>query len=205
MTKIKTIIFDFGDVFINLDKEGAMANALELFEMEALSEELIAINALYEQGLLSTEEFVEFYQENFPKLSKKQIIEAWNYIICDFPPKRLAFIEQLAKEKKYNLILLSNTNELHIESIKKHIPFYDDFKAAFNTFYLSHEIMLRKPNADIFEFVLKENNLNAKDCLFIDDTLENTETAKKLGFNVWNNNPKTEDIIDLLTIKSELF
>ncbi|AUC81929.1 HAD family phosphatase [Lacinutrix sp. Bg11-31] len=202
---IKTIIFDFGDVFINLDKEGAMANALELFEMEELSEDLIAINALYEQGLLSTDEFIDFYRENFPKLSKQEIIEAWNFIICDFPPKRLAFIEQLAKDKKYNLILLSNTNDLHIECIKKHIPFYDDFKAAFNKFYLSHEIMLRKPNADIFEFVLKENKLKPEDCLFIDDTLENTETAAKLGINVWNNDPKTEDIVDLFTIKRNIF
>ena len=202
---IKTIIFDFGDVFINLDKEGAMTNALELFEMDELSEDLIAINALYEQGLLSTDEFIDFYRENFPKLSKQEIIEAWNFIICDFPPKRLAFIEQLAKDKKYNLILLSNTNELHIDCIKEHISFYDDFKAAFNKFYLSHEIMLRKPNADIFEFVLKENKLKPEDCLFIDDTLENTEAAAKLGINVWNNDPKTEDIVDLFTIKSDLF
>jgi len=202
---IKTIIFDFGDVFINLDKEGAMANALELFKMEAFSEDMIAINALYEQGLLSTNEFIDFYRENFPKLTKQDIIDAWNFIICDFPSKRLTFIEQLAKDKKYNLILLSNTNELHIDCIKKHIPFYENFKAAFNTFYLSHEIMLRKPNADIFEFVLKENKLKANECLFIDDTLENTETAAKLGINVWNNNPKTEDVIDLFTIKSDLF
>lgn len=202
---IKTIIFDFGDVFINLDKEGALANALELFEIEALSEDLIAVNALYEQGLLSTDEFLDFYSENFPKLSEKQIIEAWNYIICDFPTKRLDFIEALAKEKKYNLILLSNTNELHIAIIKKHVSFFEDFKACFNKFYLSHEIMLRKPNADIFEFVLNENNLKPEECLFIDDTTENTETAKTLGINVWNNNPKTEDVIDLFKIKSDLF
>lgn len=202
---IKTIIFDFGDVFINLDKVGAMKNALALFEIDALSEDLIAINTLYEQGLLSTDEFLEFYTENFPKLSKKQIIEAWNYIICDFPSKRVAFIESLAKEKKYNLILLSNTNELHITCIKKHISFYEDFKKAFNKFYLSHEIMLRKPNADIFEFVLKQNKLKANECLFIDDTKENTDAAAQLGFHIWNNNPETEDIIDLFTIKSDLF
>ena len=205
MTKIKTIIFDFGDVFINLDKEGAMTNILELFEIEELSEDLIAINALYEQGLISTDEFIDFYRENFPKLTKQQIIDAWNFIICDFPPKRLAFIEQLVINNKYQLILLSNTNELHIDCIKKHIPFYDHFKAAFDKFYLSHEIMLRKPNADIFEYVLKENKLKANECLFIDDTLENTKTAAKLGINVWNNDPKTEDIVDLFTIKSDLF
>lgn len=205
MTKIKTLIFDFGDVFINLDKEGAMANALELFEMDVLSDELVAINALYEQGLLSTEEFLEFYCDNFPKLSKEDIIEAWNHIICDFPSKRLTFIETLAKEKKYKLILLSNTNELHINCIKKYVSFYEDFKNCFDQFYLSHEINLRKPNTPIFEFVLKQNNLKPEECLFIDDTKENTLAAQQLNFHVWNNNPKTEDIIDLFTIKKELF
>ncbi|RAJ17104.1 HAD family hydrolase [Olleya aquimaris] len=202
---IKTLIFDFGDVFINLDKEGAMTNALELFELDELSEELIAFNSFYEQGLIDTKEFIDFYLSNFPKLSKKDIIEAWNYIICDFPPKRLEFIQQLAKDKQYQLILLSNTNELHINHIKEYIPFYEEFKACFDNFYLSHEIMLRKPNSDIFKFVLDENQLNPKDCLFIDDTTENIETASKLGFHVWNNNPKTEDIVDLFTIKKELF
>ncbi|MBQ0767860.1 MAG: HAD family phosphatase [Bizionia sp.] len=202
---IKTLIFDFGDVFINLDKEGAMANALEVFKIEELPEELVAMNALYEQGLLSTEEFVDFYSTNFPELSKNDIIEAWNYILCDFPVRRLEFIQQLAKDKKYKLILLSNTNELHIECIEKHISFYEDFKTCFDKFYLSHEVMMRKPDATIFEFVLSENNLKPEECLFIDDTSENTEAASVLGINVWNNNPKTEDIIDIFTLKRELF
>lgn len=202
---IKTLIFDFGDVFINLDKEGAMANALDLFKVNELPEELIAINALYEQGLLSTEEFLEFYCINFPELSKDEIIDAWNYILCDFPVRRLEFIQQLAKDNVYQLILLSNTNALHIECIQKHISFFEDFKACFNKFYLSHEVMMRKPDAAIFEFVLSENNLKPEECLFIDDTTENTEAAKALGFNVWNNNPNSEDIIDLFSHKKELF
>ncbi|TYC17932.1 HAD family phosphatase [Bizionia gelidisalsuginis] len=202
---IKTLIFDFGNVFINLDKEGAMANALELFKIEEFPEELVAMNALYEQGLLSTEEFVDFYSSNFPELSKSDIIDAWNHILCDFPVRRLEFIQQLARDKKYQLILLSNTNALHIESIDKHLSFYEDFKACFDKFYLSHEVMMRKPDATIFDFVLSENNLKPEECLFIDDTTENTEAASALGFNVWNNNPKTEDIIDVFTLKREFF
>jgi len=202
---IKTLIFDFGDVFINLDKEGALTNTLEVFKLDELPEDMIAVNALYEQGFMETEEFLEFYCDNFPKLSKNEIIEAWNYILCDFPPHRLEFIQQLAKDKKYKLILLSNTNELHIDSIKQHIPFYEDFKNSFNVFYLSHEIGYRKPNTDIYNFVLKENNLKAEECLFIDDTKENTDAAYKLGINVWNNNPKNQDVVNLFSIKNDLF
>ena len=202
---IKTIIFDFGDVFINLDKEGALKLALEKFEITELDEELQSINALYEQGLISTDEFLDFYADNFPKLSRNELKSIWNHIIKDFPEHRLQFIKQLAKDNNYQLILLSNTNELHIDYIKNNVSFYEEFKDCFDQFYLSHEINLRKPNADIFNFVLTENKLNAEECLFIDDTLENTQPAQQLGINVWNNNPATEDIVDIFTIKKELF
>ena len=205
MTKIKTLIFDFGDVFINLDKEGAMTNALNKFELDEFPEELIAINSLYEQGLISSDEFLEFYQDNFPKLSRETILDAWNSILKDFPKYRLEFIQKLAKENQYKLILLSNTNELHINWIKEHVNFYNDFKACFNPFYLSHEIGLRKPTKDIFQFVLDENDLVAKECLFIDDTKENTDIALKMGFHTWNIDETSQDVSDLFSIKSDLF
>ncbi|WP_223033236.1 HAD family hydrolase [Hanstruepera marina] len=205
MSEIKTLIFDFGDVFINLDKQGAMQHALNLFELDAFTQEIIAINSLYEQGLISTEEFLEFYQDSFPKLSKGTILSAWNEILRDFPNHRLEFIQNLAQDKQYQLILLSNTNELHIDWIKEQVIFYEDFKSCFDKFYLSHEIGLRKPNSNIFQFVLHENQLKASECLFIDDTKDNTDTADKMGFQTWNIDETSEDITDLFSIKKELF
>ena len=205
MSKIKAIIFDFGDVFINLDKEGAMKNALNLFELEEFPEELFSVNALYEQGLISTDEFLEFYLENFPKLSKQQIIDAWNYILKDFPSERLEFIKNLASQQNHKRILLSNTNEMHIQWIIEQVPFYEEFKSCFDAFYLSHEIGMRKPNQDIYNFVLEEHDLSAESCLFIDDTKDNTDTAHSLGIHVWNIDETKEDIIDLFTINSHLF
>lgn len=205
MITIKTLIFDFGDVFINLDKEGAMKNALDLFELDELPRDLISINTLYEQGLISSEEFIEFYTENFPKLSKNNIINAWNFILKDFPKERLTFLQNLKKEHHYKLILLSNTNALHIDWIKERVSFYDDFKSCFDQFYLSHEIHLRKPNTDIYEFVLTENKLKAEQCLFIDDTKDNTDTAAQLGLHVWNIDETKEDIINMFTVKKDLF
>lgn len=199
---IKNIIFDFGDVFINLDKEGAMKNALELFKLQTFSKEMIAFNSLYEQGLISTDEFLEFYLYNFPDLSKEEILDAWQYIIQDFPKHRLEFIQKLASEKKYKLILLSNTNELHIDWIKENLSFYEDFKNSFDAFYLSHEINLRKPNADIYQFVLDTHELNAKETLFIDDTEENIIAASKLGVHTWHINPSIHDVTELFELKS---
>ena len=74
---------------------------------------------------------------------------------------------------------------------------YERFKACFEQFYLSHEIKLRKPNTDIYEFVLQKNKLNPKETLFIDDTEENTEGAKKLGIKCWHLQVGLDDITDL--------
>lgn len=202
---IKNIIFDFGDVFINLDKKGAMTNALTLFEMDILSDEIHAINALYEQGLISTDEFLEFYLDNFPKLDRDSLLESWNCILKDFPNHRLDYLRQLAANKKYKLILLSNTNELHINWVKENVDFYEEFKSNFDAFYLSHEIQLRKPNTNIYEFVLNENNIKAEESLFIDDTEENIISASKLGIHTWHINPETDDVTSLFSTKSELF
>ena len=202
---IKTIIFDFGNVFINLNIEDAIQKALKSFKLESFSEEMIAFNCLYEIGLVSTDEFLEFYSENFPELSNEDLIEIWNYMLKDFPQYRLDFLKELKASKKYKLILLSNTNELHINWVKEQVPFYNEFKNCFDSFYLSQEINLRKPNLDIFEFVLNENNLITDECLFIDDVKDNTDTASQLKIHTWNLNPKKEDVIDLFKIKSDLF
>lgn len=202
---IKTIIFDFGNIFINLDIEGAIKHTFNKFKIDTLSEEMTAFNSLYEQGLISTEEFIGFYTENFPDVSYDELIEIWNYILKDFPKYRLDFLKNLKASSKYKLILLSNTNELHIDCIKKTVPFYQEFKNCFDVFYLSHEINLRKPNRDIFDFVLTENNLNPKECLFIDDNEDNCKTASLLQINTWHLKPKTDDVVNLFEIKKDVF
>ena len=57
----------------------------------------------------------------------------------------------------------------------------------------------------IYEFVLNSHNINPNECLFIDDTKENTETAKTLGIHTWNIIPKKEDVVDLFQTKKALF
>lgn len=202
---IKTIIFDFGNVFINLDIEGAIAETLEKLDVTEIPEEITAFNGLYEQGFISTDEFIQFYIENFPNLTEDDIIDTWNCMLKHFPKHRLDFLKDLKVSNNYKLILLSNTNELHINYIKGNVSFYNEFKDCFDAFYLSHEINLSKPNKDIYEFILNTNSLKAEECLFIDDNKDNIESAKKLGIHTWNINPKTEDVIDLFTIKKTYF
>lgn len=202
---INTLIFDFGDVLINLDKEGAFKNALRMFDLKEFDSEMMGINESFEVGSISENDFLSYYKDRFPYCTSEDILHAWNFILRDFPYYRFDFIRHVKKSKNFKLILLSNTNALHIEHIKQQVPFYNDFKNCFNKFYLSHEIGLRKPNADIFNFIIKENKLNAENCLFIDDTKENTLIAEGLGFKTWNIDEKTEDVINLFQIKKNLF
>jgi len=199
---IKNIVFDFGDVFINLDKQATLSE-LYTIGVREISEEMFEVTKLYEVGGLSTPEFITKFMDMFPAIKEDDFINAWNAILKDFPLHRLEFLKSLAKSKKYRLFLLSNTNDLHISWVQENWghELFAEFKNCFEQFYLSHELHLRKPNADIYEFVLNENNLKPEETFFIDDTEENTRTAKKLGINVWNINPSTEDVIDLLSRK----
>ena len=200
---IKTLIFDFGDIFVNLDKP-ATYRELEKHGIKELPEGIRHKNLEYEKGLISSEEFINSYKTEFD-LEPDQIINSWNAILINFPEYRFNFIRKLSEEKKYQLILLSNTNEIHIDWIIKNVPFFENFKNCFDAFYLSHEINLRKPDANIYEFVLEKHKLRPETCLFIDDTKENTEAASAMGIQIWNLNPSKEDIINLFTIKKDLF
>ncbi len=202
---INTIIFDFGNVFINLDIPAAIEKTLEKLNVDSIPDEITAFNGLYEQGLISTNEFIDFYLENFPNLSKTDVIDTWNYMLKDFPEHRLEFLKNLKDKNQYKLILLSNTNELHIDYIKENVPFYNTFKDCFNAFYLSHEIQLSKPNKDIYNFVLTENKLKAENCLFIDDNEDNITSAKTLGIKTWHITPYQEDVSTLFETQKQFF
>lgn len=198
---IKNIIFDFGDIFINLDKP-ATFRELEKLGVTEISDEMMAVAHQYEKGLISTDEFTGFFSNQF-HIPREKLVFAWNSILLDFPKRRLAFLKELAKSKKYNLLLLSNTNDLHISHIQENwgAELYNEFKNCFDVFYLSHEINLKKPDKDIFEFVLNENNLIAEETLFVDDLKENTDAANTLGIHTWNLIPGEEDVTELFTKK----
>lgn len=201
---IRSIIFDFGDVFLNLDKPATLRE-LEKHNISNLSEHLHEVNQLYEKGLLSSKEFIQSLKGEYSQLSDSEITASWNAILVDFPEHRLAFLQKLRAEGKYKLILLSNTNDIHIDWCKENIPFFEDFKNSFDAFYLSQEINQRKPDPSIFEFVLSQHQLIPEEVLFIDDTKENTDAAAKLGIHVWNIDPAREDVVDLFEVKSDLF
>lgn len=193
---INAIIFDFGDVFINLDKQ-ATVDGLRNLGLTEWNDDLNELNIQCETGQITRNNFIEGIQKHIPNASTDEILKAWNAILLDFPLYRLEFLQMLSK--KYRLFLLSNTDAIHIETFEQNngASFYGDFYKCFEKVYFSFEIAMRKPNLGIYNYVLNEHDLQAKRTLFIDDKKENTDAALSLGFQVWNLQVGQEDVVDL--------
>ena len=54
--------------------------------------------------------------------------------------------------------------------------------------------LLRKPNPNIFKLVINENNLKIKNTLFIDDSIQHINSAKKLGLQTYHLNNSIESL-----------
>ena len=197
---IDTIIFDFGDIFINLDKEGTI-NGLKKLGLSHWNEDLNQLNLQFEKGQISEEDFLTGIQKQVPNASIEEILAAWNAVLLDFPLRRLEFLQKLTKN--YRLFLLSNTDAIHIETFEREngVSFYSDFYQCFEKVYFSFEIGMRKPDVEIFNYVLNKHDLSAKHTLFVDDKKENTDAALSLGIHVWNLEVGQEDVVDLFNKK----
>jgi putative hydrolase of the HAD superfamily len=198
---IKNIIFDFGDVFLNLDKE-APFRAFQTFGLMEWHADIQAINEQFEVGAIDEEQFLTGFQEFMPKGSTPQIKKAWNSMLLDFPEQRLNFLMHLSE--KYQLFLLSNTDAIHIENFEETHGenFSNAFYQCFKKVYFSFEIGLRKPNANCFQYVINNHHLIPKETLFVDDRLDNIETAASLGLHVWHLQVGQETVLDLFNHKN---
>ena len=90
----------------------------------------------------------------------------------------LQFIDEL-KNEGYRVMLLSNVWPLSEKTIRSE-GWYD----VFEKLYLSCELGMRKPNAEIYEYVLADTDLDAEEFLFIDDKAQNLEYPASRGMHV---------------------
>ena len=197
---INAIIFDFGDIFINLEKEKSIEEFKKL-GLNGPNEELIAKNDLFEKGQITELQFIESFQKFIPNASLEEIIKAWNSIIGDFPLYRLEFLQMLST--RYRLFLLTNTDSIHINRFEHKVgmSFYTDFYRCFEKVYYSYEMGMRKPQPEIFTTILNKHDLSPKRTLFVDDKKENTDAAEALGIQVWNLQVGKEDVVNLFDQK----
>ena len=190
--KIKNIIFDWGGVISNIDysKTAEAFTKLGLTDFEFVYNQLKQTTLFddLETGSITPEEFRFEIRAMLPEgVSNEDIDVAWTAMLLDLPKERLDLLEKV--KEHYDMYLLSNTNEIHVTRYSKYIDQiygHDKFRNLFIKAYYSHEVGMRKPNVEIFEHVIEENGLVRSETLFIDDTPQHIEGAKKAGLHAYH-------------------
>ena len=190
MKNVKAIIFDLGAVILNINYQ----NTIDEFKKLGVKNP----NSFYskktqthlfnqiETGKISQKEFLLQLQKETSDASIQQVKNAWNAMLLDLPEERIKLLKSL--NQNYAIFLLSNTNALHICEFKKKLgnKEYTEFYNLFDKVYYSHKIGFRKPQAEAFTIILNQNKLAAHEVLFIDDSPQHIEGAKKLGIQAYH-------------------
>jgi glucose-1-phosphatase len=183
---IRHIIFDLGGVLLNIDyaltekafTDAGIDNFAELYSQLQQTD----LFDKWETGQMGREEFIASLLAKGNGITEGQILKAWNAMLLDFPIRRLQLLQQLRLH--YDLVLLSNTNEVHEEafnSILMQAHGIPTIGVFFDKVYFSHRVGLRKPMKELFQRVLDENGFKAENTLFIDDSPQHIEGAKECG------------------------
>ncbi|KAF9906269.1 hypothetical protein EC991_000832 [Linnemannia zychae] len=187
---LKALIFDLGNVLLRLNQSATAegfkslgATNFPTLAQHHTSQTIVDV----ETGKITPQEFRSTVRSSIglpESVTDDQFDVAWNAMLLDFPKGRLELMNTLRKDYGYKVFLLSNTNAIHIEYIDR--VCLKDYKEAsldpfFDKVYYSHGIGYRKPSKEAFEHILKDQGLQAGECLFLDDMPENVEAAKACG------------------------
>ncbi len=189
MSKYKNIIFDLGGVLLNIDYNLTRQAFIDLGipQFDQFYSQANA-NQLFQKLENGTIEASQFYKElnhlTGLHLTNTQIEKAWNAMLLDFRDKSLEYLIDL--KKKVNVLLLSNTNRIHTDALQK--IYYNRsrkiaFEAHFNHCIYSYDTGYRKPDAEIYQWVLQRYQIKPEESLFIDDSLQNVEGAESVGID----------------------
>jgi FMN phosphatase YigB (HAD superfamily) len=192
MPAIKNIIFDYGNVIFTLDFiKGQQAwkdlgiNDPDQFYGHKVQDKVFDA---FERGEIEADKFRDYIRKKIsnPHLTDQQINNAWNSMLVGIPAGNNELLADL--KLKYRTFLLSNINPIHYDHIMNYLKTDFGFEGndhLFEKTYYSHLTGKRKPEPEIFIQVLDENKLNAAETLFIDDSPQHLETAKKLGIQTY--------------------
>ena len=189
----KNIIFDLGNVLVKLNPEGCIGafKAIgmgELVDLNPQSEGMKLMSKLG-VGMMTTEAFCDAARKlTGADVTNEDIIAAANKMLVEIPDYKKERLLQL-KKAGYRLFLLSNTIDVHWDYCVEHLFPYQSYGVEdyFEQCFLSQKMHLAKPDARIYEEVIRLANIHPDETLFIDDLKENCEAAEKLGIHTFQN------------------
>jgi HAD superfamily hydrolase (TIGR01509 family) len=182
---IAAIAFDLGNVLVAVDH---LRFCRRLAPLTGMSPEAVyaavfqtGLEPGYDTGRLSSREFHRQVQAHFGiDLPYPRFRELWAEI---FAP--LEDMEAVAARlvPRYPLYLLSNTNPMHFHYIQEHFP---RLLQPFRAFILSYRVGSRKPEAEIFQALIRKIGLPPAQILYTDDKQEFVEAARAHGLVAWH-------------------
>lgn len=207
LNNIDAIIFDLGGVLWNIRYEVLIDSfrkiGMEHFEKHFAKAQQEQLFDQFEKGQISSSDFCQrILLSCKPGTTEPQVIDAWNSMLFDLPAERVELLKQL--KSTYRTFLLSNTNRIHVEwlyqELQKHYNI-SDFSSLFEHVYLSNEMGKRKPDAEIFQQVLTEQGLVPERTVFIDDSIQHVESARKLGIQAVHLDVSQHTVLDLFSAR----
>ena len=205
--KIKNIIFDLGGVIITLDQP----EAVRRFEALGLKDAASQLDPYRQNGLFGDLERGAINAEAFRRelstlvgrqLTFDECLHAWLGYCKEVPARNLEALRRLHKEG-YRLLLLSNTNPYMASWVMS--PDFDGDGHPLSDYmdacYTSYTMKMMKPDAELFLQMLKTENIEPSETLFVDDGPHNIATAEQLGIHTFcpeNGADWTRQIYDFL-------
>jgi glucose-1-phosphatase len=203
MVEIKNIIFDLGGVIINLDTQLTIAEFNKLgripFEEVYSQASQTELFNLFDKGKISDFDFFSHLRKQIGYEGPEvDLLYAWNAMLLDVPEERLDILVEM--KQNYNTYLLSNTCEPHIAAFENDLYLehgVKNFNDYFDEVYYSCRIGMRKPDKEIFEWVLSKNKLIPEETVFIDDSIQHVKGAGQCGIKAYLL-PKNMEVAELL-------
>lgn len=185
---ITTVIFDLGGVIIDLAPERTVTEFATLVNKPV--PEILTMYTTHpvfpahETGRIGDDEFRTSIREMFRvNLSDREIDRCWNAMLVNLPAEKLAMLNRL--KKHFTTLVLSNTNPIHLAYIQEVMLSGQLLDAYVHHAHYSHELGMRKPDREIFEYVLKAHALTPEQTLFLDDNPDNIQAAGACGMEAW--------------------
>lgn len=188
---IRNIVFDLGNVLLNLDFDAS----IQAFQKLGLNSEVVNRQQAYadsvfyelETGKTTPEIFRKQVRRilNNPEATDQHIDDAWCAMIRDVPAMRVEMVKKLAKN--FKVYLFSNTNAIHIHHL--HTEFREmygiEFPSLFVKDFYSHELHERKPDLASYMKVIELSGIIPEETLFVDDLEKNISGAEKAGMKTF--------------------
>lgn len=197
---IKNIIFDLGNVIINYNQKKIINNFTEKEEeIKYIYDEIFHAPewTLMDLGDITNDEAIEIINKRnefkYEKLTQEFLHEWYKKQPIN---RDIVEIAKILKNNGYNLFVLSNMANQTYEYFKN-----DEFFSLCTGIVISAHEHVKKPDEKVYRLLLDRYNLNAEECLFIDDddSGKNYETANRIGIKGRRIMPnQVEDVKKLL-------